>query len=70
MNIKNVKDELLEKIIGMSEKSAVKWIELCYGYSSRIVHRDGTSYVVTMDLRLNRINLYIEDGVVTKYDIG
>jgi hypothetical protein len=60
------------EVIGMPEAEAIATIE---GISSeqltaRVVRRDDENYAVTMDYRLNRINLEIDNGIVTKTFIG
>jgi hypothetical protein len=60
------------EVIGMTEAEAIATIE---GVSSeqltyRVIRRDGESYPMTMDYRLDRINLEIDNGVVTKASIG
>ena len=61
-----------EEVIGMSEEEAIQTIE---GISSeqltaRVVRRDGESYAITEDYSLSRINLEIDNGIVTKTYIG
>ena len=61
-----------DEVIGMSEAEAIATIE---GISSeqltaRVVRRDDENYAVTMDYRINRINLEIDNGLVTKTYIG
>jgi hypothetical protein len=61
-----------QEVIGMTEEQAIQTIE---GISSeqldfRVVRRDDESYPMTMDYRINRINLEIDDGLVTKTSIG
>jgi hypothetical protein len=60
------------EVIGMSEEDAIQTIE---GISSeqltvRVVRRDDENYAITMDYRLDRINLEIDNGLVTKTYIG
>jgi hypothetical protein len=60
------------EVIGMSEADAIQTIE---GVSSeqltyRVTRRDDESYPMTMDYRLDRINLEIDNGIVTKTSIG
>lgn len=60
----------MEKLlIGLSEEDAIK---MCSDseYQYRIVRRDSENFIITMDLRSDRINLEIDDGVVTKCDLG
>jgi hypothetical protein len=61
-----------DEVIGMSEAEAIETIA---GISSesltpRIVRRDDENFIVTMDYRLDRINLEIDNGVVTQASIG
>jgi outer membrane murein-binding lipoprotein Lpp len=60
------------EVIGMTEEDAIQTIE---GISSeqltaRVVRRDDSNYAVTMDYSLSRINLEIDNGIVTKISIG
>jgi hypothetical protein len=63
-------EEVSKEVVGLTKEEAIKTIRFCYGYSSRIVSDDNGQYMVTMDLRFNRINLYIENGLVVKTDVG
>ena len=61
-----------EKVIEKTEAEAIQTIE---GVSSeqlsvRITRRDGENYAMTMDYRIDRINLEIDNGIVTKSSIG
>jgi protein-disulfide isomerase len=61
-----------DEVIGMSEAEA---IEAIAGISSesltpRIVRRDDENFMITMDYRLDRINLEIDNGIVTQASIG
>jgi hypothetical protein len=61
-----------QEVIGMTEEQAIQTIK---GISSeqldyRVVRRDDESYPMTMDYRINRINLEIDNGLVTKTSIG
>jgi hypothetical protein len=63
---------LAAEVIGMPEELAIQTIE---GVSSeqltaRVVRRDGDSYPITEDYSLSRINLEIDNGLVTKTSIG
>jgi hypothetical protein len=63
---------LASEVIGMTEELAIQTIE---GISSeqltaRVVRRDDESYAVTQDYSLSRINLEIDNGLVTKTSIG
>ena len=60
------------EVIGMTEEDAIQTIE---GISSeqltaRVVRRDDSNFAVTEDYSLSRINLDIDNGIVTKTSIG
>ncbi len=55
-------------VIGMTEEAAQRKIE-SLGLIWRVVHRDGEPLAITMDLRMNRVNGYIDDGKVTKVEV-
>jgi hypothetical protein len=40
------------------------------GFISRITERDGESFIVTMDYRTNRVNLIVENDIITKTFVG
>lgn len=60
------------EVIGMTEAEAISIIEIVSSeeLTYRVTRRDGESYPMTMDYRLDRINLEINNGVVTKASIG
>jgi hypothetical protein len=55
--------------IGLSELEAIKVIE-SEGFTARVVARDGESLPGTMDYRLDRVNISIENGVVVSAELG
>jgi hypothetical protein len=57
--------DLAEEVVGSSEDDAVGRIEEA-GYVARVVERDGEAFIVTDDLRPDRINLWVEAGRVTR----
>lgn len=54
-------DELL---VGSTEDDAEAAAEAC-GWTTRVVRRDGEDLPVTMDLRMDRVNVEVTDGEVT-----
>ena len=62
-------NELLEYLIGKTKEEA---IELCKnnGFTSRVVREDSHNYMVTMDFKMNRINLSLDNDIITSCDIG
>jgi len=66
---KSNKKELLESLIGMVVESGSK---LCKenGYVVRIIREDSINYMGSMDLRFDRINFVIDNGLITNYGIG
>lgn len=61
-----------DEVIGMSETQAIETIAGISSepLTSRIIRRDEESFMITMDYRLDRINLQIDDGIVTTTYIG
>lgn len=63
------KENLLKDLIGMTKESGSR---LCRenDYEVRITREDSINYVITMDMKFNRINLEIEEGLIAKCDVG
>ena len=61
-----------QEVIGMTEEEAIQTIESVEGeeVTYRVTRRDDENYAMTMDYRINRINLEIDNGIVTKTSIG
>lgn len=61
--------ELIRNLNGLTKEEGIK---LCNdnGYDVRVVKEDSKNYAITMDFRFNRVNLYIENGMIIKSDIG
>ena len=66
---RNGSNELLESLIGLTKEEGSK---LCLenDYKVRVTREDSNNYVIAMDLRLDRINLELDKGIITKCDIG
>lgn len=66
---RNGSNELLESLIGLTKEEGTK---LCLDndYKVRITREDSNNYVITSDLRFDRINLKLDNGIITKCDIG
>lgn len=64
-----ISKEFLESLIDLTEEQG---IDLCRenGYDFRTVSKDGVSYIITMDLRFDRVNFEIEDGLITSANVG
>lgn len=60
---------LVDSVLGKTEEEA-KLLASSSGFSTRVVQRDEEKFLVTMDLRFDRLNLYIENKIVTKSNIG
>ena len=65
----NGNDLILESLIGKSLNEATQLAGF-NGFAIRVTREDSTNYMVTMDLRFDRINLQIDNGVVTSCSIG
>ncbi len=61
--------ELAKEIVGKEKEEAKKLIEE-NGFIHRIGKEDGIAYAGTCDFRFDRINLYIEKGIVIKSEVG
>lgn len=64
----NMKPDV-QGLVGLTENDASAWCEEAR-LTTRVTARDGQRFVVTMDYRLDRVNLVIDDGVVTRAHIG
>lgn len=62
-------EEIFDGIIGATEDLAKQKCG-ANGFTYRITRRDGTYFVCTRDVRADRMNLHIEDGVVVEAYIG
>ncbi len=68
--IMNPIDEASTKqLVGLSEGEATK-VASGNGWTIRIAMRDGESFMLTTDYQDNRVNLTIENGVVTAVTVG
>jgi hypothetical protein len=57
-------EHILDDLLNQKEDSSgVK--AMLSGIQTRVVHRDGVDYIVTMDMNPNRINPRIENGIIT-----
>lgn len=61
--------DFVTRLIGMNEADA-KALIWKNNYMSRVVHRDGEDFMVTADYRYDRINLYINGGIVFDATVG
>jgi phosphoribosyl-ATP pyrophosphohydrolase len=62
-------EQRTDELLGKTEAEARSICEAA-GYSSRVVSVDGKGMRITMDLRLDRMNLYLFNGIVTKTNKG
>lgn len=62
-HIKDRDDKILNSVIGKTKPEAAM---ICkeMGYSTRIVEEDGESYILTQDLRSDRVNIIVEYGKI------
>ena len=58
-----------DRLVGLSEADAVAEAE-AQGWDVRVVARDGEDFPITMDYSTGRVNLTVEDDVVTKVYVG
>ena len=61
-------EQIKEQVIGISEEDGIKLIsENDINY--RIVIKDSKPYIITCDLRMDRLNLEIENNIIIKCEI-
>ena len=58
-----------EECIGLTEKEAQNLAKI-NGFKTRLVEKDGVAYIVTCDFCTDRINLVINNNIVTDSYIG
>jgi hypothetical protein len=56
-------------LVGLAEEEARQRVE-ARGFHWRIMSRDGESYIVTADLRQDRVSAHVEAGKVVAAEIG
>lgn len=67
--VRSIPDDALE-LVGLSEEDFVRDAE-ARGYIVRVYDRDGESSSVDLDFRPNRLNISVNDGIVTEiYQTG
>ena len=57
--------DIIHSAVGWSEAEA-RILLGKYGLTTRVLRRDSNPYIVTADLRTNRVNIEVDNGVVTK----
>lgn len=62
-------EAVAKSVIGMAEAEAVQTLNEA-GLTSRVVFRDGEDYPATKDYSPTRVNLWIENDIVTKTTVG
>jgi len=62
-------DVVCDSLIGKTEELA-KSLANSSGYALRVTRNDNQNYAITMDYRFDRINVEIDNGLVTKSYIG
>jgi hypothetical protein len=56
-------------LVGLSEEEAMK-VAASSGWEYRVAARDGEQYMLTTDFVTNRVNVSIENGVITEVTVG
>lgn len=68
-NLKEKEEEFLKSLLGIDLSKASK-ICLDVGYVFRVTREDENRYFVTADLRFDRVNFEIDNGIITSANIG
>lgn len=65
----NESNDLLTRLIGLTIEDAEK---ICteYGYCCRLMREDTNRYMGTCDIRTDRFNLEVDNGVITGVGVG
>jgi hypothetical protein len=58
-------EQFAESLIGQYEQDAVAASE-AQGFAVRIARRDGENFLLRADMQFSRVNLVIENGIVTE----
>jgi len=58
-----------ELLLGYSEADAQRCAQ-ALGWGFRVAERDGEPFALTMDYRFNRVNVVVNDDVVTAISVG
>lgn len=61
--------EVLNKIVGANSHMAFEYLKQ-QGYIIRLSREDDKNYAVTDDVKANRVNLEIDNNLITKAYIG
>lgn len=61
-------EQILQEVIGMSHENADALITSNELYC-RLVAEDGVDFIITEDLRTDRVNLTVDSGKVTKAEV-
>ncbi len=61
--------KLLESLVGKTKEDAQK---LCdeIGVKHGIIREDSNNFPITLNIYFNRVNLYIDNNIVTKCTVG
>lgn len=65
-----MKPEVICELICEHNLIAADCIAKAEGYELRIVEQDGVTFMVTCDFRIDRINIIINNGLITSATIG
>lgn len=57
------------EFLGLEKDKAIA-LCLSQGFTYRVVYEDGEYFIVTMDLRMDRVNFSIENNIVISSHIG
>jgi hypothetical protein len=62
-------DSFCDSLIGKTDKEAIKAIN-DFGLVSRVICRNNHYFAITRDFKVNRLNLTIDNDIVTKVSQG
>ena len=68
-SLMDIINRLLQGLVGMDLTQATHLCQVS-GFDSRVTREDSTHFMLTHDLRFDRVNLEVDNGIVTKADLG
>jgi len=68
-DLSEVSQARAELLLGYSEADAQRCAETL-GWGFRVGERDGEPFALTMDYRFNRVNVVVNDDIVTAISVG
>jgi len=66
---KLLSEDISDRLIGLTETEAME-LSISTGFPFRVTRKDNINYVITCDYQIFRINVEIDNNLVTKVNFG